>query len=284
METFLELLKAFFIGIVQGITEWLPISSTGHMILFDRVVRLNVGADFKDFFLVAIQLGSILAVLVAFFGKLNPFSRKKSEAEKKRTLSLWGRVLVGCIPAGIVGVLLDDFLEGHLFNGPIVSAVVASTLIVYGVLFIWIERRARGRTMRVEDIADLSYRDALLIGLFQILSLVPGTSRSGSTILGACLLGVGRTAAAEFSFFMALPIMLGASLLKGYKFVASGVGVSGTEIAVLLVGIAVAFVVSLLAIRFLMDFVKKHSFEAFGWYRIALGAIVLLLFLLGVLN
>ncbi len=284
METFIELIKAFFIGIVQGITEWLPVSSTGHMILFDRIVKLNTTQEFMDFFLVAIQLGSILAVLVAFFHRLNPFSGKKSEDEKRKALALWGRVIVGCIPAGIAGVLLDDFLEEHLYNGPAAAVIVASALVVYGVLFILIERRARGRKMRVEDASDLSYRDALLIGLFQILSLIPGTSRSGSTILGACLLGVGRTAAAEFSFFMALPVMAGASLLKGYKFVTSGVGVSGTEIAVLLVGITVAFLVSLLAIRFLMDFVKKHSFEAFGWYRIALGALVLLLFAVGVLN
>ncbi len=284
METFLELLKSVFIGIVQGITEWLPVSSTGHMILFDKVVQLNASEEFKDFFLVAIQLGSILAVLVAFFHRLNPFSRKKSENERKKTLSLWARVIVGCIPAGVAGVLLDDFLERHLYTGSAAAITVASALILYGILFILIERRSRGRVMRVDDTAELSYRDALLIGLFQVLSLIPGTSRSGSTILGASILGVGRTAAAEFSFFMALPVMAGASLLKGYKFFTSGVGISGTEIAVLLVGITVAFLVSLFAIRFLMDFVKRHSFEAFGWYRIALGTLVLLFFASGILN
>lgn len=281
---FLEILKAVFIGIVQGITEWLPVSSTGHMILFDRVVTLDASQEFKDFFLVAIQLGSILAVLFTFFERLNPFSRKKSDAERKRTLSLWGRVIVGCIPAGVAGVLLDDFLEGLFYSGSLAPLIIAGALILYGVFFILIERRGRGCTMRVESTAALSYRDALLIGLFQILSLIPGTSRSGSTILGACLLGVGRTAAAEFSFFMALPVMAGASLLKGYKFFASGVGISGTEIAILLVGIAVAFALSLFAIRFLLDFVKRHSFEAFGWYRIALGAVVLILFACGILK
>ena len=271
METFIELLKAFFIGIIQGITEWLPVSSTGHMILFDEFVKLQVSDAFKEFFLVVIQLGSILAVCVLFFHRLNPFSAKKSQAERKDTLSLWGKVLVGCVPAGLLGVLLDDWFESNFYN----FVTVAIALIVYGIAFILVERKKAGKTPRVESVSELSFRDALLIGCFQVLSLVPGTSRSGSTILGASLLGVGRTAAAEFSFFMALPIMAGASLLKGAKFVLSGVGMSGTEIGVLIIGLAVSFAVSLLAIRFLMDFVKRHSFEPFGWYRIALGVVVI---------
>lgn len=271
METFIELLKAFFIGIIQGITEWLPVSSTGHMILFDEFVKMQVSDEFKEFFLVVIQLGSILAVCVLFFHRLNPFSAVKSQAEKKDTFRLWGKVLVGCIPAGILGVLLDDWFESNFYN----FVTVAIALIVYGVAFIVVERKKAGKTPRIENVSDLSFRDAFSIGCFQVLSLIPGTSRSGSTILGASLLGVGRTAAAEFSFFMALPIMAGASLLKAAKFVLSGIGMSGTEIGVLVIGLAVSFAVSLLAIRFLMDFVKKHSFEPFGWYRIALGVAVI---------
>jgi undecaprenyl-diphosphatase len=273
---FLELLKALFIGIVQGITEWLPVSSTGHMILFDEFVKLDTTPEFKEFFLVVIQLGSILAVLVTFFHKLNPFSGKKSSDEKRKTLALWGKVIIGCIPAGIAGVLLDDWMEVTFYN----FVTVAIALLAYGIVFVLLERKWRGREMRVTDLSSLTVRDAFLIGGFQVLSLIPGTSRSGSTILGASILGVGRTAAAEFSFFMALPIMAGASLLKGYKFVASGVGISTTEIGILAVGLVVAFLVSLLAIRFLMDFVRRHSFEAFGWYRIALGTMVLLYWLI----
>ncbi len=271
MEPFIELLKAFFIGIIQGITEWLPVSSTGHMILFDEFVKMQVSPDFKEFFLVVIQLGSILAVCVLFFHRLNPFSAVKSPAEKQDTFRLWGKVLVGCVPAGVLGVLLDDWFESNFYN----FLTVAIALIVYGVAFILVERKKAEKTPRVENVSDLSFRDAFSIGCFQVLSLIPGTSRSGSTILGASLLGVGRTAAAEFSFFMALPIMAGASLLKAAKFVLSGVGMSGTEIGVLIIGLAVSFAVSLLAIRFLMDFVKRHSFEPFGWYRIALGVLVI---------
>ncbi len=272
----LELLKALFIGIVQGITEWLPVSSTGHMILFDEFVKLNTTPEFKEFFLVVIQLGSILAVLVTFFHKLNPISKRKSAAERRDTLRLWGRVIVGCLPAGIVGVLLDDWMEATFYN----FVTVAIALLAYGVVFVLLERKWHDRKMRVTELSALSLRDALLIGCFQVLSLIPGTSRSGSTILGASLLGVGRTAAAEFSFFMALPVMAGASLLKGYKFVSSGVGISTTEIGILAVGLLVAFLVSLLAIRFLMDFVRRHSFEAFGWYRIALGTLLILYWLI----
>lgn len=268
---FIELIKAIFIGIIQGITEWLPVSSTGHMILFDEFVTLKASKEFKDFFLVAIQLGSILAVCVLFFHKLNPFSGKKTAEEKKATWRLWGRVIVGCLPAAVIGLLLDDWFNANFYN----FWVVAAALILYGVAFVLIERY-RSRELRIKDVGEISLRDAFLIGCFQVLSLIPGTSRSGSTILGASLLGVGRTAAAEFSFFMALPVMAGASLLKGVKFVASGVGMSATEIGILAVGLVVAFLVSLVAIRFLMDFVRRHSFSVFGWYRIALGAIVLL--------
>ena len=272
----LELLKALFIGIVQGITEWLPVSSTGHMILFDEFVKLDTTPEFKEFFLVVIQLGSILAVLVTFFHKLNPIAKSKSLAERRETLSLWGKVIVGCIPAGVIGVLLDDWMEATFYN----FVTVAIALLAYGIIFVLLERKWRDREMRVKDLSELTVRDAFLIGCFQVLSLIPGTSRSGSTILGASIIGVGRTAAAEFSFFMALPVMAGASLLKGVKFVTSGVGISTTEIGILAVGLIVAFLVSLLAIRFLMDFVRRHSFEAFGWYRIVLGAVVLLYWLI----
>lgn len=268
----IEYLKALLIGIIQGITEWLPISSTGHMILFDRFFHLDTSPEFKEFFLVVIQLGSILAVCVLFFHKLNPFSGKKSTEEKQQTWLLWAKVLVGCLPAALIGLALDDWFEAHFYN----FTVVAAALVVYGIAFIVIERRKKNSVASVGDIEKLTFRDALLIGCFQVLSLIPGTSRSGSTILGALLLGVSRTAAAEFSFFMALPVMAGASLLKGAKFVASGAGISTTEIGILIIGLVTAFLVSLVAIRFLMDFVRRHSFEAFGWYRIALGSLVLL--------
>ena len=271
----LEFLKAILVGIVEGITEWLPISSTGHMILVDEFVKLKVSEEFLSLFLVVIQLGAILAVPVFFFDKLNPWSKKKSEEEKKATWSLFGKVIVGVLPAAVLGFLLDDFLDAHLMN----YIVVAAALIVYGILFIVIEKRRKGKAFRVETVDDLSYKDALVIGAYQVLSLVPGTSRSGSTILGGMLHGVSRTAAAEFSFFMAIPIMLGASGLKVLKFILAGFSATGMEIALLLVGMIVSFVVSLLAIRFLMDFVKRHDFKPFGIYRIALGIIVLIYFL-----
>ncbi|MBR2324521.1 MAG: undecaprenyl-diphosphate phosphatase [Clostridia bacterium] len=271
----LEFLKAILVGIVEGITEWLPISSTGHMILVDEFVKLKVSEEFLSLFLVVIQLGAILAVPVFFFDKLNPWSKKKSEEEKKATWSLFGKVIVGVLPAAVLGFLLDDFLDAHLMN----YIVVAAALIVYGILFIVIEKKRKGKAFRVETVDDLSYKDALVIGAYQVLSLVPGTSRSGSTILGGMLHGVSRTAAAEFSFFMAIPIMLGASGLKVLKFILAGFTASGLEIGLLFVGIAVSFIVSLLTIRFLMDFVKRHDFKPFGIYRIVLGALVLIYFL-----
>ncbi len=277
---FLEFLKAILIGIVQGITEWLPVSSTGHMILFDKLLPLRVSEEFKEFFLVAIQLGSILAVCVLFFRKLNPFSRQKSRAERNTTWRLWGHVLIGCIPAGVMGLLLDDWIDANFYSESARFPVVGAALLLYGIAFIAVERMRRKKSLRLEDVHAFTWREALLVGGFQVLSLIPGTSRSGSTILGASLLGIGRTAAAEFSFFMALPVMAGATLLKGLKFLLSGVGVSAPEIGILITGTAVAFFVSLIAIRFLMDFVRRHSFEAFGWYRIALGTVVLLYWIL----
>ena len=289
----IEILKAILFGIVEGVTEWLPISSTGHLILLNEFVNLNMSDAFRSMFDVVIQLGAILAVIVLFFHKLNPFAPSKSVKEKNQTWSLWFKVIVAIIPSGIVGVLFDDWMDEHLHN----AIVVAIMLIVYGIAFILVERRnTRGAFQRVStkdgptvsrlkdnkinNVYDITYRTALIIGLFQCLSLIPGTSRSGSTILGAILIGVGRAAGAEFSFFMAIPTMLGASAIKGLKFLLSGVAATGTEIAVLIVGCMVSFVVSLAVIRGLMEYVRKHSFSAFGVYRIVLGVLVLGYFIL----
>ena len=274
----MELLKAVLFGIVEGVTEWLPISSTGHLILLNEFITLNVSDEFRSMFDVVIQLGAILAVIVLFFHKLNPFSPQKSEGEKKQTWQLWFKVIAAIIPSGIVGVLFDDWMEAHFHN----ATVVSIALIVYGVAFILVERRNARRVggKTVEDVYAIDYKTALLIGCFQCLSLIPGTSRSGSTILGAILIGVGRSAGAEFSFFMAIPTMLGASAIKGLKFVLSGVTATGTEIGVLIVGCVVSFLVSLLVIRGLMEYVRKHSFSAFGVYRIILGVVVLVYFAL----
>lgn len=274
----MELLKAVLFGIVEGVTEWLPISSTGHLILLNEFITLNVSDEFRSMFDVVIQLGAILAVIVLFFHKLNPFSPQKSEGEKKQTWQLWFKVIAAIIPSGIVGVLFDDWMEAHFHN----ATVVSIALIVYGVAFILVERRNARRVggKTVEDVYAIDYKTALLIGCFQCLSLIPGTSRSGSTILGAILIGVGRSAGAEFSFFMAIPTMLGASAIKGLKFLLSGVAATGTEIGVLIVGCVVSFVVSLLVIRGLMEYVRKHSFSAFGVYRIILGVVVLVYFAL----
>ena len=273
----IEILKAVLFGIVEGITEWLPVSSTGHIILLDEFIRLNASEEFKSMFDVVIQLGAILAVIVLFFHKLNPFALSKSKEEKEKTWNLWFRVIAAIIPSGVVGILFDDWMDAHLHNGIVVSIA----LIVYGIAFILVERRNQGKHLRqVTDVHDISLKTALLIGAFQCLSLVPGTSRSGSTILGAILLGVGRGAGAEFSFFMAIPTMLGASAIKGLKFILSGVSATSQEIAVLIVGCVVSFVVSLLVIKALMEYVRKHSFSAFGVYRIILGIVVLAYFLL----
>ena len=268
----IELLKAVLFGIVEGITDWLPISSTGHLILLNEFVTLNMSEQFQSMFDVVIQLGAIIAVIVLFFHKLNPFAPSKSVGEKKQTWNLWFKVIAAIIPSGVVGVLLDDWMDAHLHNGIVVSIA----LIVYGVAFILVERKNQGKHLRtVNDVHDIDYKTALLIGAFQCLSLIPGTSRSGSTILGAILIGVSRSAGAEFSFFMAIPTMLGASAIKGLKFLLSGVSATGTEIGVLIVGCIVSFIVSLLVIKALMEYVRKHSFSAFGVYRIILGAIVL---------
>ena len=271
----LEILKSVLFGIVEGITEWLPISSTGHLILLNEFIRLDVSEEFRSMFDVVIQLGAILAVIVLFFRKLNPFDPGKSHGQKQQTWQLWFKVCVAIIPSGILGVLFDDWMDAHLHNAIVVSAA----LIVYGVAFLLVERRNEGKSAAIATVYDIDYKTALCIGLFQCLSLVPGTSRSGSTILGAILIGVGRTAGAEFSFFMAIPTMLGASAIKGLKFLLSGVSATGTEIGVLVVGCVVSFLVSLLVIRGLMDYVRNHSFSAFGIYRIVLGAGVLGYFL-----
>lgn len=276
MMEFLEILKAIFLGIVEGITEWLPISSTGHMILVDEFIKLNVSEEFKEMFLVVIQLGAIAAVPVLFWNRLNPFSKKKSREERKATWNLWVKVVVGVLPAAVIGLIFDDFFDRHFYN----YIVVSIALIIYGILFIVIEKLKRNKEYRINDVHDLTYKDAILIGSFQMLSLIPGTSRSGSTILGGMLTGVSRVASAEFSFFMAIPVMLGASLLKIVKFAAEGISVSGLELVILFVAMAVSFIVSLFAIKFLMDFVKRHSFTPFGIYRIILGALVIGYFLI----
>ena len=272
MDMIIEAIKAFFIGIVQGITEWLPVSSTGHMILFNEFVRLDVSPEFFELFEVVIQFGSILAVLVLFFDKLNPFSKKKDGEMKKKTWTLWFRVIIAVLPAAVIGLLLDDWFQAKFYN--YVSVAVA--LVFYGVLFIVIERRNKNRQMIYNDVYEIDCATALKIGIFQVLSIIPGTSRSGSTILGASVIGVSRPAAAEFSFFLAVPVMLGASAYKVLKYVVKvGVALTSTEVMVLIVGTLTAFIVSLVVIKFLMNFVRKHSFESFGWYRIALGVIVI---------
>lgn len=287
----IEFLKAVFLGIVEGITEWLPISSTGHMILVDEFIKLNVTPEFKEFFLVVIQLGAILAVVVLFWGKLWPFyireiPRRKQMALAKKSAParavltfverfcdkekwiLWFKILVACLPAMVIGLLFNDFIEEHFNN----YVVVAIALIVYGVLFIVIENYNKRRRPACTSLQDMSFRTAFLIGVFQVLSVVPGTSRSGSTIIGGILLGTSRTVAAEFTFFLAIPVMFGASLLKLVKF---GFSFTGAEVLILVTGMVVAFVVSILAIKFLMGYIKKHDFKAFGWYRIVLGILVL---------
>lgn len=275
MDVILELLKAVLFGIVEGITEWLPISSTGHMILLDQLVKLQVSPEFYEMFQVVIQLGAILAVVLLFFHKLNPFSPKKSPKARNQTWQLWFKVVAAVIPSAVLGLLLDDWMEEHLYN----YVVVAIALIVYGVAFLYLEQGNGRIAPRIKSVHAIDYKTALLIGAFQCLSLIPGTSRSGSTILGAILLGVGRSAGAEFSFFLAIPTMVGASGLKLVKFLTSGVSVTGVEIGVLLIGCLVSFLASFLVIKALMDYVRNHSFRVFGIYRIALGIVVLIYFL-----
>lgn len=272
----LEFLKAILFGIVEGITEWLPVSSTGHLILLDEFVRLDISEAFYEMFQVVIQLGAILAVIVLFFHKLNPFSPKKDAVQKKDTWQLWFKVVVAVIPSAVLGLLLDDWMDAHLYN----AWVVAAMLIVYGVAFILVEKRNAGRKFAITQVGNIDYKTALLIGAFQCLSLIPGTSRSGATILGAIFLGVSRSAGAEFSFFLAIPTMLGASALKLLKYLMEGLSATSTEVMVLITGCVVSFIVSLIVIRGLMEYVRKRSFSVFGVYRIVLGAVVIGYFLI----
>lgn len=273
MDFLIELLKVILLGIVEGITEWLPVSSTGHMILVEELVSLRLSDEFMEMFRVVVQLGAVLAVVVLYFRKLFPFTKDKSPAERKSCFRLWGMILIACVPAAVIGVLLDDWLDAHLYN----YITVAVTLIVYGIAFIVIEKRNAGRTAAIGTVDEIDAGTALKIGLFQVLSLIPGTSRSGSTILGGMLCGVSRPAGAEFSFFLAIPVMLGASFLKLLKF---GFAFSMWEIIILAAGTLVAFITSLVAIRFLVSFVRRHSFAVFGYYRIVLGVLVLGYFLI----
>lgn len=286
---FIEILKVIFLGIVEGITEWLPVSSTGHMLLVDELFSLSATESFKEMFFVVIQLGAILAVVVLFWNKLFPLKRKEQDqtpnanatapqqpnAKKwcwdKDILSLWGKVLIACVPAGIIGILFDDLLEQYLHTPLIISIM----LIAYGVAFILVERFNKGKTLPLQSTKDITYKHALIIGAFQVLSLIPGTSRSGATILGALLIGIARPAGAEFTFYLAIPVMAGASAIKLLKFFMDNGGFALAEFGYLAIGCVVAFAVSMLAIKFLMNFVKKHDFQVFGWYRIALGAVVI---------
>ena len=268
---FIELLKVIFLGIVEGITEWLPVSSTGHMILVDEFIKLNMTPAFMEMFFVVIQLGAIMAVVCLFWDKLFPFEFKGGFKVKTDTMNLWFKIAVACVPAAIIGLLFDDVIDEYLFN----PVTVALMLILYGVLFIVIENRNKGRRPMVNDLSQITYKFALMVGIFQLLALVPGTSRSGATIGGAILIGASRYVASEFTFFLAIPVMLGASLLKILKF---GLVFTASEAVVLGTGTLVAFFVSILAIKFLMGYIKKHDFKVFGWYRIILGIIVLAYF------
>ena len=275
----LEILKAILFGIIEGITEWLPISSTGHLILLEEIVSLNVSEAFYEMFQVVIQLGAILAVVLLFFNKLNPFAPKKTEKQRVMTWGLWFKVIVAVLPSAVIGLLLDDWLDAHLYN----YFVVAVTLVLYGAAFLLVEQKNKALEPKIGSVYALDMRTALLIGCFQCLALIPGTSRSGATILGAIFLGVSRSAASEFSFFLAIPTMLGASALKILKFMLEGTKITGLEIGILLVGCVVAFLVSLLVIKGLMQYVKKNNFEIFGQYRIALGILILVYFLIQLL-
>ena len=270
----IEFLKAVLFGIVEGITEWLPVSSTGHLILLDEFLHLNISEAFYEMFQVVIQLGAILAVIVLFFHKLNPFSPRKDAPQKKDTWQLWFKVIVAVIPSAVIGLLLDDWMDEHLYN----YIVVAIMLIVYGIAFLFVEKWNQRRNFRINSTNEIDYRTALLMGAFQCLSLIPGTSRSGATILGAIILGVARPAGAEFSFFMAIPTMLGASALKLLKFLMDGAAATSTELMVLITGCIVSFLVSLIVIKGLMEYVRKHSFSIFGIYRIVLGIAVIAYF------
>lgn len=269
----IELIKVVIIGIVEGITEWLPISSTGHMILVEEFIKLNVTDAFKEMFFVVIQLGAILSVVILYFNKLNPFAFSKSKQEKKETIKIWYKVIIGVIPAGVFGLLLDDWLNEHLYN----YVTVAIMLIVYGVLFIIVENKNKNKVSQINSFKELDYKTAFKIGMFQVLALIPGTSRSGATIIGAMILGTSRSLAAEYSFFLSIPVMFGASFLKIIKF---GLSFTYNEIITLLLGMITAFIVSIISIKFLMKYIKNNDFKVFGYYRIILGMIVLIYFLL----
>ncbi len=275
MANFIEALKVIFLGIVEGITEWLPISSTGHMLLVDQFLQLNESQDFKDMFFVVIQLGAIMAVVLLFWNKMWPFKRSVNNKieVRKDVFSIWLKVVVACVPGAVITLLFDDYIEAH-FQTP---EVIASALILYGIAFILIEIFNRKRKPKIETINDITYMTAFLIGLFQVLSIIPGTSRSGSTIIGALLIGVSRVAAAEFTFFLAVPVMFGLSAIKIIKF---GFGFTALELCITLLGMLVAFVVSLIVVKFLMNYIRKHDFKVFGWYRIILGVVILIYFYL----
>lgn len=270
---FIEILKVIFLGIVEGVTEWLPISSTGHMLLVDEFLQINMSDAFKEMFFVVIQLGAILAVVVLFWGKMFPFqfADKNRPIVKKETFSIWFKVVVACIPGAVITLLFDDYIEAHLHT----PTVIAAALIFYGVIFIVIELWNKKRSPKIQKLEDITYLTALTIGLFQVLSIIPGTSRSGATIIGALIIGVSRAAAAEFTFFLAVPVMFGLSAIKMVKF---GFDFAATEVVILLLGMLVAFIVSLVVIKFLMSYIKKHDFRLFGWYRIILGAVILIYF------
>lgn len=271
----IEIFKAILFGIVEGITEWLPISSTGHMILLDEFINLGVSDEFYKLFEVVIQLGAILAVVLMYFKTIFPWGFGKNKEDTKDTLNLWGKIIVACIPAAVIGILFDDWLDEHLYN----SIVVSLTLIIYGIIFIVIESKNVGKR-NVKSVKDITYKQALGVGGFQLLSLIPGTSRSGSTIIGGLMLGLERSVAAEFTFFLAIPVMAGASLLKLLKYIVKvGLKFTSMELAILGVGSLVAFIVSILIIKFLMSYIRKHDFKPFGWYRIVLGILVLAYFI-----
>lgn len=271
----IEIIKSIFFGVIEGITEWLPISSTGHMILLNNFIKLDVSKSFWEVYLVVIQLGAILAVCTIYFKKLNFFLYKKDKLRFNNSINLWKKIIVGCLPAAIFGFLLDDYIDKHFFNFP----TVAIMLIVYGILFIIVENNFSKNSKTCTDINHMSYKLALYIGLFQVLALIPGTSRSGATIIGALLLGTSRNVAAEFTFYLAIPVMAGASLLKIVK---HGFSFSSTEVVLLLVGMLVAYIISILAIKFLVNYIKKHDFKVFGWYRIILGVILVIYYLLAI--
>lgn len=266
-----NLIKAIILGIVEGVTEWLPISSTGHLILVQEFMKLDARPEFIEMFNVVVQLGAIIAVILIYFNKLNPFSPKKTATEKKDTWNLWFKVLVGCLPAGVLGLMFDDFLDEHFHK----FLPIALMLIIYGVLFIIVENRNKDREPSITSFQDFTYKAALIIGFFQVLALMPGTSRSGATIIGALLIGTSRFVATEFSFFLSIPVMIGASGYKMLKFLKIGGAFTGDELMILIVGSVVAFVVSLIVIKFLLNYIKTNDFKPFGWYRIILGVILI---------